>query len=85
MTKARDLANFADNTNLNDFADTFTLPTVDGTDGQAIKTDGAGNLEFADSSGGGGIVYTVKTTTCTASAGEGVIADTSGGPWSLGR
>jgi hypothetical protein len=31
---------------------TFTLPIADGTSGQAITTDGSGNLSFADSGGG---------------------------------
>ena len=31
----------------------FILPTVDGTNGQVLQTDGAGNLTFADASGGG--------------------------------
>ena len=31
----------------------FILPTVDGTSGQVLQTDGAGNLTFADVSGGG--------------------------------
>ena len=32
--------------NLKSFADTFTLPTTDGTDGQVLTTDGAGNLQL---------------------------------------
>lgn len=32
----------------------LTLPTADGTSGQVIRTDGAGNLSFATVSGGGG-------------------------------
>jgi hypothetical protein len=31
----------------------FVLPTLDGTNGQVLQTDGAGNLSFADVSGGG--------------------------------
>lgn len=31
----------------------FVLPIVDGTSGQVLKTDGVGNLSFADASGGG--------------------------------
>lgn len=34
----------------------FTLPTQDGSDGYALVTDGAGNLSFAEVSGGGGSV-----------------------------
>lgn len=47
---------------------TFTLPDGDGAAGQALKTDGAGQLEWGDASGGGGINYidnneaTVDTT-----------------------
>ena len=32
----------------------FTLPTADGTNGQALKTDGAGALSFGDVAAGGG-------------------------------
>jgi hypothetical protein len=38
---------------LGDFAGVFTLPTADGTSGQAIVTDGSGTLSFADASAGG--------------------------------
>lgn len=34
------------------FANTFTLPTADGTSGQVLQTDGSGGLSFADGSGG---------------------------------
>lgn len=36
------------------FAETFTLPTVDGTNGQVLTTNGAGTLTFTTVSGGGG-------------------------------
>jgi len=50
MTKARDLANStaARDTNLSGFTDTFTLPTVDGTSGQVLRTNGSAILSFAD-------------------------------------
>lgn len=35
-------------TNLQSFVTAFTLPTVDGTSGQALVTDGAGTLSYAD-------------------------------------
>jgi hypothetical protein len=38
--------------NLTSFVSTFTLPTVDGTADQILKTDGAGNIGFADAGGG---------------------------------
>jgi hypothetical protein len=37
--------------NLQGFVDTFTLPTIDGTNGQVLSTDGAGNLFLASPSG----------------------------------
>ena len=44
----------------------------------------AGNTAFEEfSAGGGGIVYVEKTANYTASAGEGIIADTSSGSWTL--
>jgi hypothetical protein len=41
--------------NLTSFTGTFTLPTVDGTDGQALITRGNGEIQFgaAVSEGGG--------------------------------
>ena len=37
---------------LGNFAGAFTLPTTDGTSGQALTTNGSGTLSFSDSSGG---------------------------------
>ena len=34
--------------NLQSFVTTFTIPTTDGTSGQALLTDGAGNISFGD-------------------------------------
>ncbi len=39
-------------TNLQAFVTAFTLPTVDGTSGQVISTDGSGNLSFTTPSAG---------------------------------
>jgi len=39
---------FAYDANLQGFINAFTLPTTDGTDGQALVTDGAGTLSYAD-------------------------------------
>lgn len=36
------------------FAETFTLPTVDGTNGQVLTTNGSGTLTFTTVGGGGG-------------------------------
>lgn len=62
MAKSRDIADSADvinildsGGNLNTFATTFTLPSVDGTAGQVLATDGGGSLSFVSSSGGGGV------------------------------
>jgi hypothetical protein len=35
-------------------ANAITYPTTDGSNGQMLQTDGAGNLSFADAGGGGG-------------------------------
>jgi hypothetical protein len=35
-------------------ANAITYPTADGSNGQVLQTDGAGNLTFADAGGGGG-------------------------------
>tara|TARA_Y100000385_G_C12978187_1_gene587163 strand:- start:84 stop:899 length:816 start_codon:yes stop_codon:yes gene_type:complete len=42
------------NTNLSTFINTFTLPGSDGTNGQALITNGSGTLSFGDVSGSGG-------------------------------
>jgi hypothetical protein len=44
----------ADLQELVDFADTFALPTADGTSGQVLTTNGSGTLAFTTVSGGGG-------------------------------
>jgi len=45
--------------------DGLIWPSVDGTDGQSLTTDGSGNLTFTTISGGGGTVATVQTTDAT--------------------
>ena len=44
--------------NLQAFVDAFTAPTSDGSAGQYLKTDGAGNLAFDTPSGGGDLLST---------------------------
>jgi hypothetical protein len=58
---------------------TLTLPIADGTADQVLKTDGSGNLSFADASGGG-IQWQssiVTGSTLTAVAGNGYWIDTT--------
>lgn len=56
----------------------YTLPTSDGTNGQVLTTDGAGNVTFATASGGGGSPdlyadnYDGTSTTPNASATNSV-------------
>ena len=70
--------------NLQGFVTAFTLPTTDGTVDQVLKTDGAGNIGFATvSGGGGGLTYVVKTANYTTQNNEGVLADTSGGAFTV--
>ena len=65
-------------------ANSLTYPTSDGSNGQAIVTNGSGTLSFATiSGGGGGITYVTKTANYTMSAGEGVIANTAGGTFTI--
>jgi len=64
-------------------ANSLTYPTSDGSNGQAIITNGSGTLSFGDVSGGGGITYVTKTANYTMSAGEGVIANTAGGTFTI--
>ena len=60
----------------------MTLPTADGNADQILTTDGSGTLSFVDNSGGTSWVA-VKTGAYTASAGEGVFANTTGSAWTL--
>ena len=45
---------------------TWTLPTADGTSGQFLKTDGAGNLSFGAAGSGGGSTGFSNSTITTA-------------------
>jgi len=56
---------------------TFILPTADGSADQLLKTDGSGNLSFADAPAGGTSWQAVKTTAFTAVAGEGYFCNTT--------
>jgi hypothetical protein len=58
-------------------ASSLLYPTTDGTDGQALLTDGSGTLAFGDVVGG--IDYTTRTSNYTLEANQGVIANTTGG------
>ena len=54
----------------------MTLPSADGNANQILVTDGSGTLSFTDNSGGTSW-QSVKTSNYTASAGEGVFANTT--------
>ena len=55
-----------------------------GTDGQVLTSSGAGQeIVFEDAGGGGTSWQSIKTTTYTASAGEGVFANTTGGAFTV--
>lgn len=56
-----------------------------GSNGQVLSSDGDGSMTWITpaAGGGGGIEYIRKTTTYTALVGEGIIADTGGGSWTL--
>ena len=60
-----------------DTAYTLTLPVATGSADQILKTDGSGNLSFADPSGGGTSWQAVKTSGFTAVAGEGYFINTT--------
>ena len=60
----------------------YTLPLAKaGTAGDALTSSTAGVLSWTTIAGG--LTWVVKTTTYTASANDGVLADTSGGAWTL--
>ena len=53
----------------------LTYPTSDGTSGQAIVTDGSGNLSFATISGGGGGTVTEAFKNIAVSGQSNIVAD----------
>jgi hypothetical protein len=62
--------------------DGLSFPTADGSSGQAIVTDGCGNLSFASVEGRTGTVdwqTTPKTANFTATNGEGYFVNTTSG------
>lgn len=61
--------------------DADTLASGDATDGQVLTADGSGNAAWEDSVGG--IAFTRKTAAYTLSASEGIIADTTGGVFTV--
>jgi len=62
--------------------DGISFPNADGSANQILTTNGSGVLSFVDNSGGTSWVA-VKTANYTASAGEGVFANTTGGAFTL--
>ena len=56
----------------------FKLPNADGTSGQAIVTDGSGNLSFAGTGKILQVLQTTKTDRASASVTSGVFEDISG-------
>ena len=45
-----------------DAAGGLTYPTTNGTNGQVLTSDGAGNVTWQDSTGGGGASVTISDT-----------------------
>jgi hypothetical protein len=60
----------------------ITLPTADGSANQILTTNGSGTLAFVDNSGGTEW-QAVKTSNFTASAGQGVFANTTSGSFTV--
>ena len=63
--------------------DGLKYPSADGDADQILKTDGSGNLSFADAGGGGTSWQAVKTTGFTAVAGEGYFINTTSGAFTM--
>ena len=55
----------------------LTYPTSDGTNGQAIVTDGSGNLSFSTISGGGGGTVTEAFKNILVSGQSNIVADSA--------
>ena len=58
----------------------WTLPAADGTSGQALVTDGAGNLSWATATGGGGGASGFQASTISTHPGAGGDEDLRTGP-----
>lgn len=62
----------------------LSLNGLAGTSGQVLTSQGVGSVPvWANQSGGGGVQYVYKTANYTAAAGEGVLADTTGGAFTV--
>jgi len=59
---------------------TWTLPSADGTSGQALVTDGAGNLSWATATGGGGGASGFQASTLSTHPAAGGDEDLRTGP-----
>jgi hypothetical protein len=58
--------------------------TATGTSGQVLTSQGSGSAPiWAAAGGGGGITFSVKTANYTASAGQGILANTSAGAFTV--
>ena len=62
--------------------DNLTFPAADGSANQILTTNGSGVLSFVDNSGGTSW-QAIKTGNYTASAGEGVFANTTAGAFTV--
>ena len=62
--------------------DVLTFPNADGSANQILTTNGSGVLSFVDNSGGTSW-QAIKTGNYTASAGEGVFANTTAGAFTV--
>ena len=62
--------------------DNLTFPAADGSANQILTTNGSGQLSFVDNSGGTSW-QAIKTGNYTASAGEGVFANTTAGAFTV--
>ena len=62
--------------------DALTFPAADGSADQILTTNGSGVVSFVDSSGGTSW-QAIKTGNYTASAGEGVFANTTAGAFTV--
>lgn len=77
----------AHDANLSSFVSTFTLPTADGSNGQALITDGSGTLSFSTISGGGGGSGLQKDFTANGAitSGKAVVLESDGDVTQIGE
>ena len=66
-----------------EFVGKYVFPSIDGTSTYVLATDGSGQLYWSEGGNANLNPWVVKTTNYTATEGDRIIADTSGGTFTV--